>query len=205
MARKSGQGSWQWSRTAETREVLLNAAREVFCAKGFAEAGIAEVVERANSSVGSLYHHFGGKAELFLALWEQHQDAHEEVATTAVATSRAAGEQDPLELFIVGTRAFLDSSWRRADLVRLFMDGSGPPGFETVRRTRGRRWLHQNSLLLGAGNGPVERLTVAVLTTIIGEAGREVATSGSKREANMIIDATDTLIRRLDPLNRPAL
>jgi AcrR family transcriptional regulator len=201
MARKAG--AWQWSRTAETREVLLNAAREVFCEKGFAEAAVAEVVERAESSVGSLYHHFGGKNELFLALWEQHQRAHEEVAATAVARARAAGEEDPLELFVVGTRAFLENSWRRSDLVRLFMDGGGPPGFEPVRRTRGRKWVRQNSLLLGTGGGPVERLTVSVLTTIIGEAGREVATSANKREANKIIVATTELIRRLDPLRLP--
>jgi AcrR family transcriptional regulator len=28
------------------------------------------------SSVGSLYHHFGGKSELFIALWQEHQVAH---------------------------------------------------------------------------------------------------------------------------------
>jgi AcrR family transcriptional regulator len=207
MARKAGGagggGAWQWSRTAETREVLLNAAREVFCAKGYAEAAVADVVERAESSVGSLYHHFGGKAELFLALWEQHQDAHEQVAAGAVARTRAAGQDDPLELFLTGTHAFLENSWHRADLVRLFLDDSGPPGFEAVRRTRGRKWVRQNAQLLGAGSGPVERLTVAVLTTVIGEAGREVAMSANKREANKIISATIALIRRLDPLHLP--
>jgi AcrR family transcriptional regulator len=204
MVRKAGGPStWQWSRTAETREVLLNAAREVFCERGFADASVAGVVERANSSVGSLYHHFGGKAELFLALWEQHQQAHEEAAGTAVAKARAAGQDDPLELFIVGTRAFLEGSWRRADLVRLFMDRSGPSGFEPIRRTRSRKWVRQNAQLLGAGGAPVERLVVGVLTTIIGEAGREVATSANKREANKIIEATTVLIRRMDPLHLP--
>jgi AcrR family transcriptional regulator len=193
-------GAWQWGRTAETRETLLTSAREVFCAKGFTEAGVADVVARAGSSVGSLYHHFGGKTELFMALWEQHQDASEEVATTAVAKARAEGVDDPVELFSVGTRAFLENSWRRADLVRLFMDGSGPPGFEMLRRTRGRKWVRQNAMLLGAGAGPVDRLGVAVLTTVIGEAGREVAVSASRKDANKIIDAALEMIRRLDPL-----
>jgi AcrR family transcriptional regulator len=57
-------------RAAVTRAALLSAAREVFTASGFAEASIADVVARAGASVGSLYHHFGGKGELYLALFE---------------------------------------------------------------------------------------------------------------------------------------
>ena len=80
-------GAWQWSRTAQTQRALLDAARAVFTGEGFADASIADVVERAGSSVGSLYHHFGGKSELFIALWQEHQLAHEEAASQAVAGS----------------------------------------------------------------------------------------------------------------------
>ena len=48
-------------RAAMTRTALLAAAREVFTTSGFAEASIADVVAGAGASVGSLYHHFGGK------------------------------------------------------------------------------------------------------------------------------------------------
>jgi AcrR family transcriptional regulator len=207
MARKtgttSGGNAWQWSRTTETRRVLLNAAREVFSERGFAEASVAEVVKRADSSVGSLYHHFGGKTELYLALWEDHQASHEHNATAAVAKARAEGVEDPLDLLIVGARAFLEGSWQRRDLVRVFLDGDGPPGFELMRRSRNREWVRQNAVLLGAGSDPVDRLTVSVITTIIGEAGREIANCSTKRKANTIADAAETLIRRLDPVHRP--
>jgi AcrR family transcriptional regulator len=192
--------AWQWSRTAETRRGMLRAAREVFTAQGFADASVADVVERAGSSVGSLYHHFGGKAELFLALWEDHQAAYEKGAASAVAEARERGEADPLELFITGAQAFLEGSWERRDLVRLFMDGDGPPGFELMRRTRGREWVRQNAVLLGAGADPADRVTVAVLTTVIGEAGREVAACETRAEADTVVAATIRLIRRLDPL-----
>ena len=139
MTRKPG--AWEWSRTAQTRKSMLQAAREVFTEHGFAEASVADVVERAGSSVGSLYHHFGGKTELFLALWEDHQAAHEEAAAGAVARARRRASSDPLELFIAGARAFLEGAWERRDLARLFMDGDGPPGFELMRRTRGREWV----------------------------------------------------------------
>ncbi|GAA2449169.1 hypothetical protein GCM10010191_78370 [Actinomadura vinacea] len=203
MARKptarTGQNSWRWSRTAETRRVMLRAAREVFVERGFAEAGVAEVVERAGSSVGSLYHHFGGKSELFLAMWEDHQDEHESSAAAAVATARAAGEDDPLELFVHGARAFLRDCWERRHLIRLFMDGDAPPGFELMRRTRGRDWIRKNAVLLGAGTGPQDRVIVTVLTTVIGEAGREVAACETAEEAGAVVDTAIHLIRRLGP------
>lgn len=205
MSRKaegSGGNAWQWSRTAQTRRAMLDAAREVFARQGFAEASVAAVVAQARSSVGSLYHHFGGKTELFLALWEDHQASQEDLASSAVAKARSDGIDDPLQLLIVGARAFLDGSWQRRDLVRLFMDGNGPPGFELMRRTRNREWVRQNAVLLGAGTDPIDRLTVAVLTSIIGEAGREIAMCTTRREANAVTEAAVALIRKLDPLNQ---
>src|SRR5215472_13842450 len=65
--KQAAAGAWQWGRTKQTQRALLDAARDVFTEQGFSNASIADVVERAGSSVGSLYHHFGGKSELFLA------------------------------------------------------------------------------------------------------------------------------------------
>ncbi|MFI6479210.1 TetR/AcrR family transcriptional regulator [Nonomuraea sp. NPDC050663] len=190
-------GSWEWSRSARTRQSMLVAAREVFTAYGFADAGIAEVVSRAGCSVGSLYHHFGNKAELFLALWEEHQSAYEEGSASAVSAAKAEGVSEPLDLFAVGTRAYLLGCWERRDLIRLFTDGGGPAGFEQLRRTRGRDWLRRNSLLLRAGDSAVDRLKVAMLTSAIGEAGREVALCETREQAEEVIEAALLLIRRL--------
>ena len=61
-------------RGAATRAALLAAAREVFISVGYAQAGVTEIVARAGASVGSLYHHFTGKADLYVALFEEfHQ------------------------------------------------------------------------------------------------------------------------------------
>ena len=51
-ARKPGSSSWQWGRTAQTQRALLDAARDVFARQGFAEASIADVVERAGLERG---------------------------------------------------------------------------------------------------------------------------------------------------------
>ncbi|MFI8993455.1 TetR/AcrR family transcriptional regulator [Streptomyces sp. NPDC053542] len=198
--RPAKEGAWQWSRTAQTRRELLDAAREVFCEQGFTEASVAAVVRRAGSSVGSLYHHFGGKTELFVAVWDDYESSRERNAADAVARARKAGESDPLELFLVGTRSFLEDCWRRRDLVRLWMDGDAPPGFTLMRRARGREWVRQNAILLKAGDAPADRLVVSLMTSITGEAGREIAACSRKRDADALTETTLTLIRRLDPL-----
>ena len=190
-------GGWQWGRTAHTQRALLDAAREVFTSRGFADASIAEVVERAGSSVGSLYHHFGGKSELFLALWQEHQLAHEQAASEAVAEARKSGVTDPGELFAAGARAFLQGSWQRRDLALLFLSGDGPPGFEVMQRRRSHEWVGQNDALLLLPDTAFGRLYASVLTSLIGEGAREVATSANRRQADKVIDAVLEYARRL--------
>jgi AcrR family transcriptional regulator len=195
--KRPGGGSWQWGRTAQTQRALLDAARDVFTRQGFAEASIAEVVERAGSSVGSLYHHFGGKSELFLALWQEHQLAYEQAASAAVAAARKSGVSDPAELFAAGARAYLEGSWQRRDLALLFSDGDGPPGFELMKRHRGHEWVRQNDALLRLPDTALDRLYTAVLTSLIGDGSREVAAAKTRAQADEIIEAVIEYARRL--------
>ena len=194
---KASAGSWQWARTAGTQRALLDAARQVFTEQGFAEASIADVVERAGSSVGSLYHHFGGKSELFIALWQEHQRAQEAATSKAVADARKKGVTDPFELFSAGARAYLEGCWQRRDLAALFYGGDGPPGFDVVRRRRSREWIGQNDTLLRLSDTSFDRLYVIILTSLAGEGGREVAAAGTRRQAADIIDAVIEYMRRL--------
>ena len=189
-------GAWQWGRTKQTQRALLDAARAVFAEQGFSSASIADVVERAGSSVGSLYHHFGGKSELFLALWQEHQAAHEKASSAAVAQARRAGETDPTALFCVGARAFLEGSWLRRDLAMLFVSGDGPPGFELMKRRREHEWISQNDALLRLADTSLDRLYAAILTSLIGEGAREVAACRTRRQANAVIDAVIEYARR---------
>ncbi|GAT87629.1 AcrR family transcriptional regulator [Paenarthrobacter nicotinovorans] len=193
----SNAGSWQWTRTAATQRTLLDAAAEVFVEHGFTNASISDIVSRAGSSVGSLYHHFGGKTELFLALWNDYQNEHERLVASAVAKARKAGETDPLALFNVGSRSYFDYTWKHRELERVFIEGDTPPGFEVLRRERGREWVRQNSVLLGASDDTLGRLTVAVITDIVTVSGQEVALSTSKREADEVVGAAAELVGRL--------
>jgi AcrR family transcriptional regulator len=194
---RAAAGAWQWGRTKQTQRALLDAAREVFAEQGFSSASIADVVERAGSSVGSLYHHFGGKAELFLALWQDHQAAHEKAASEAVAQARRSGETDPTALFCVGARAFLEGSWVRRDLAMLFVSGDGPPGFELIKRQREHEWVSQNDALLRLADTSLDRLYAAILTSLIGVGAREVAACRNRRQADSVIDAVIEYARRV--------
>ena len=194
---RAGAGSWQWARTAQTQRALLDAARVVFTGQGFADASIADVVERAGSSVGSLYHHFGGKSELFIALWQDYQRAQEAAASEAVARAKKAGVTDLFELFSAGARAYLDTCWQDRDLATLFYAGDGPPGFEVMQRRRAREWLSQNDALLRLSDTSFDRLYVTVLTSLIGEGSGEVAVAGSRRQAGQVIDAVIEYVRLL--------
>jgi AcrR family transcriptional regulator len=194
---KAATGSWQWARTAETQRALLEAAREIFTELGFAEASIADVVERAGSSVGSLYHHFGGKSELFIALWQEYTQAQEASASAVVAQVRQAGVTDPYDLFSAGARGYLEGAWDRRDLSLLFNAGDGPPGFELMRRRRGREWIGQNDTLLKLSDTSLNRLYATILTSLIAEGAREVAAARTRTQADEIIEAVLEYARRL--------
>lgn len=196
---RSSSGARRWTRTAGTRQAFLDAARAVFTVHGFADTPVAEVVARAGSSNGSLYHHFGGKNELFLALWEDHQQQQEKQAARAVAEARERGERDPMTLFVEGARGFLKGNWVNRDLSRLFFDGDAPPGFELARRRRTREWIRQNAVLLRTEDVPFDRVVVLILTTVAGEAGREVANCETEDEAYTLIDEVLRFVRRLSP------
>ena len=178
----------QQSRSAATRQGFLDAARVVFGEQGFAEASVAEIVRRAGSSVGSMYHHFGGKNELFVALYDQFDDELNRRATAAVAAARGAGAADPRAQFVAGARAYLQGCWELRELARLFVEGDGPPGFEALRRSRTQDWVRQNTKLLRVADRPVSRAMAAILTGLLGGAGREVVACRNAEEATELID-----------------
>jgi AcrR family transcriptional regulator len=55
--------------SATRRRDILDAALDAFTARGYHQASIEEIRARSGASVGSIYHHFGGKEELAAALY----------------------------------------------------------------------------------------------------------------------------------------
>src|SRR5664280_2330272 len=124
-------------------------------------------------------------------------DAQEARAADAVSLARAAGRGRPLEQFLAGARAYLEGCWLERDLARLFLAGGGPPGFELVVRRRHRDWVRANATLLQAEDSPYDEALVLVLTTVVGEAGAEVAISETADKAAALADAVLELVSRI--------
>ena len=54
--------------TKQRKQQILNAAREVFTRKGFAEATTAEIAQRAGVAEGTIYNYFKNKRDLLMSI-----------------------------------------------------------------------------------------------------------------------------------------
>ncbi|MEU4406624.1 TetR/AcrR family transcriptional regulator [Streptosporangium sp. NPDC023963] len=188
-----GVGARTSERGAATRVALLSAAREIFVTSGFAETGVTDVVARAGASVGSLYHHFSGKADLYLTLFEEFQTRQTQRTKQAVQDSRADGESDPMRLFIAGARAYLEGCLTEREISALFLRGDGPPGFELIMRDRLRQWAKRNAALFEGDEGAL----VVVLTGALAAAVSEVALSDDEDASRVLVEDVLTIIAQI--------
>ncbi|MFF5111656.1 TetR/AcrR family transcriptional regulator [Streptosporangium sp. NPDC000509] len=188
-----GAGGRTSERGAATRVALLSAAREIFVTSGFAETGVTDVVARAGASVGSLYHHFSGKADLYLTLFEEFQARQTQRTKQAVQDARADGESDPMRLFIAGARAYLEGCLAEREVSALFLRGDGPPGFEVIMRDRLRQWAKRNAALFEGDEGAL----VVVLTGALAAAVSEVALSDDEDASRALVEDVLTIIAQI--------
>ena len=191
MARASERG-------AATRSALLTAAREVFTTEGYAQAGVTDIVNKAGASVGSLYHHFSGKADLYLTLFEELN--HEQAGRTrhAMRGARDAGITDPKQLFLVGAREYLDVCTEQRELFRLFVSGDGPPGFDLVRRQRLADWMSLNTEFFVRSGEPLDEAVAIVMTGALGLCAAELSLSADAEHTRKIADGVIEVLSRLE-------
>jgi AcrR family transcriptional regulator len=177
---------------------LLAAAREVFTTEGYAQAGVTDIVNRAGASVGSLYHHFSGKADLYLTLFEELNNDHAERTRAAVRRARDAGITDPKQLFLAAARAYLDVCVEQRELFRLFVSGDGPPGFDLVRRERIADWVRMNTEFFVRSEEPLDKAVAIVMTGALGLCGAELSLSADAEHTRKIADGVIEVLSRLD-------
>jgi AcrR family transcriptional regulator len=183
--------AWQWARTEQTRGRLLAAAREVFAEQGYSCAKVTDIAARAGLSVGSIYHHFGGKGELYLALWRRYELAREDAAGRAVARARHAGVTGPAALWAAGAQAVLRTTWKRRELAGLFCGGDGPPDADGARARGGAGPGRAGDVLVRVSGGAGGPLLAAVLAAVLGEGVKAIVAAPSARQAEAVI--TDIL------------
>lgn len=89
-----------------TRENLLNAALQAFSQRGYAATRLEDIARDAGVTRGAIYHHFGGKEELYKALV-----AEKSTGINQLAEEVLSGDGSPLELL----RRFLISMFQYAE------------------------------------------------------------------------------------------
>lgn len=70
---------------AITREQLLRKALAVFSKKGYAATTLEDIAREAGVTRGAIYHHFGGKAELYNTLIREYANRGNQILGQAVS------------------------------------------------------------------------------------------------------------------------
>jgi len=185
----------RWAKTGATQHRILDAATEAFATRGFTATTMADVVAGSGASVGSIYHHFGGKSELFLAIFEQMADA---VDRRIDAAMRHAGDsQDGRRVFELHVRAYLEAMWENRRLALVLTSGDAPPGFAVARRDRMQAAFRSWMAVLELDASLRGQLLGRVLVAIMAESSLLVAACENADDVPQIIDATIEWIDRL--------
>jgi AcrR family transcriptional regulator len=189
----------RWAKTGATQQRILDAATEVFATRGFSAATMADVVAGSAASIGSIYHHFGGKNELFLAIFEQMANAVDRRIDAAMeqAGFEAGTDADPRRIFEIHVRAYLEAMWENRRLARVLTSGDTPAGFEVVRRDRMQAAFRSWMAVLELDKSMRGQVLSGVLVATMAESSLMVAGCENPDDVPAITDATIELIGRL--------
>ncbi|HEX8083462.1 MAG TPA: helix-turn-helix domain-containing protein [Solirubrobacteraceae bacterium] len=128
----------QRERSEATTSELLDVARRLFAADGYAATSLDDVVRGAGVTKGALYHHFGGKRDLFLAVFEREQQRLAQVQFEAFARRKGAWDG-----FFAATQAFFEASLDPGVQRITLLDAPSVLGWETIREVESRYSLVQ--------------------------------------------------------------
>jgi AcrR family transcriptional regulator len=184
------------------REAVVEAARELFMERDFAEVSTAEILERAAVSRGALYHHFASKRELYRAVW---RDSERRLIERLAAAVAKAGT--PYEALVLAIRAYLDQAATNREMRRIgLMQSRTVLGWEEWRRGISDLGLAAMSATIEAAmeSGELRRTdvesTAHLLLASLIEAALLVVTSGDSRAARARAEAP--LMEMLEGLRR---
>ncbi|MBP2079421.1 TetR/AcrR family transcriptional regulator [Oceanobacillus polygoni] len=158
--------------TNATISQLKEVARKHFTEQGYAATVLDQIVMEAQLTRGAIYHHFGSKKGLFLAVLDSVQN---EVAERVEA--EAALSDDVWEQLILGCRAFITAAVEPKNKRIMLIDGPAVLGWETWRsmdEQSSMRLLHEQLQLMQQG-GHFISISIVALTHILSGALNESA------------------------------
>lgn len=195
-------------RSRRKQERLLDAAEELFAARGFEEVTADDIAERAGYGTGTFYNYFANKTQAFVLVADRHDRA---VVPTLEPVIAAIGSDDSPGQASgdVGTavrgavRAILAHKARVPWLVRTWtrLVLTAPEVTEFQRRSN-RAWEAEVAALLtrGIDNGRVRPVAVddmaATIRTVVDAVTNEVVVHG-QLDAEAAVQAVGTLLESI--------
>ncbi len=109
-------------RGARSREAVLDAAERLIAAQGYEAATVAGLVKEAGIPASSIYHYFGSKEGVLLAVMER--GAEQFFAELPVPDRRVGSQREHLEALVRAVAATLD---RNPDFLRILVVMAAQP------------------------------------------------------------------------------
>ena len=156
-------------RTRQSRELILQAAAELFAERGYRETSLVDVASRSGVSRGSIPWHFGDKSGLLAAVVSKLYDD----MAAVMATPLTAGPRGAHEIGVLATTAIRGNTTKL--MLALLHEASDPasPIHESYARTHAlmrehiRRWAVDTPSCKAGGVQP-DALAAMVVGTVIG-------------------------------------
>ncbi len=211
---------------ADTRQALVDAARALFTAQGYAATGTEEIVAAARVTRGALYHHFHDKTDLFRAVMEQiarevaehlidaelsRSPATSPGQSTSPGPSTAQPPADAWDEVRDGLRAFLDLCVVTDDFQRIVLvEGPAVLGHEAWDDLVARHgsnllaeWLSRAVRQGRIAPVPIQPLT-RLLIAMISESSLYIARADDRSAAREAMGTVlDRFLKGLEPSPEP--
>jgi len=157
----------QQDRSDATRAELVRAGRRLFAESGYNAIGIEAVVREAGVTRGALYHLFGDKVELFVAVFEQVEEDLVQRLTAALPDGQIG--VDMVDLLHEGIEAWLDACADPEVQRILLLDGPSVLGWERWREIELRYGVGLvEALLAGAmDEEAIDRMPLRAATHVL--------------------------------------
>lgn len=125
-----------------TRESILTAALDIFSQDGYSAARLEDIAQAAEVTRGAIYHHFGSKEELYIALVTERSAGVNQLAEKIL--SQGGTSVEILRRLLIGLFDYLNENEEYRALLELAVSNMGPTeGLESIRddTVKGRRQL----------------------------------------------------------------
>jgi AcrR family transcriptional regulator len=195
----------QAARSEATRYALVRAGRRLFGERGFAGTPLDDVVREAGVTKGALYHHFPSKEALFLAVFEDVEQA-----LVDRVQAEATEGVDAWEKVRLGMRSFVIACQDPAVQRIVLQDAPAVLGWDGWRAVDSCHFsaLLQNGLSKAMTeeqhrSRPVEMLT-QVLRGALTEAAQLSGRSNDPEALATVLEVVDDLLDGLVPAPVPA-